>query len=56
MVGVKTGVKNDLGYSFGLREIQGKWRAQGDDFRTFLLELVANLPQFQSSVVLSYIE
>jgi len=30
MIGVKTGVKNDLGYSFGLNEIQGKWRARPD--------------------------
>jgi len=38
MIGVKPGVKNDLGYSFGLNGIQEKWRALGlgDDFRTLL--------------------
>ena len=45
MVGVTTGVKNDVGYSFGLNEIQGKWRVQGDDFRTFLHDFVATQPQ-----------
>jgi len=45
MIGVKSGVKNDLGYSFGLNGIQGKWRAQGDDFRTFLNEFVSSVPQ-----------
>ena len=45
--GVKPGVKNDLGYSFGLNGIQGKWRAQGDDFRTFLADFVAALPQVE---------
>ncbi len=46
MIGVKPGVKNDLGYSFGLNGIEGKWRAQGDDFRTFLRDFVSGLPQF----------
>jgi len=30
MIGVTPGVKNDLGYSFGLNGIEGKWRARGD--------------------------
>jgi len=30
MIGVKAGVKNDLGYSFGVNAIQGEWRARGD--------------------------
>ena len=25
---------------------KGKWRAQGDDYRTFLGDFVASLPQF----------
>jgi hypothetical protein len=27
-----------------------KWRAQGDDFRTFLSDFVANVPQFEIPV------
>jgi hypothetical protein len=30
-----------------------KWRAQGDDFRTFLGDFVASLPQFNISSALS---
>ncbi len=43
MTGVKPGVKNHLGYSFRLDGIQGKWRAQGDDFRTFLGEFLSSM-------------
>ena len=30
-----------------------KWCAQGDDFRTFLADFVANVPQFDLSAALS---